>query len=215
MAKQKKRGPGRPRKDEVEPKRRGRKPGIKNKTFLEKVSLQADSLEKAAEALWGTLNDAMMADTNETTQGLVGHAEGLVKGISETLGDALGAIAKLPDGYAPTVAEAKELEWKEGAFVIFKSAHPFKKMYPDAYEVVAIHELGKGPGNGTMIQLDKGMFPKAQLELVDGDTLQEAVPTPAAVVKPKASAPRNGAAIAMPPAATLPTAEVDGDDLNA
>lgn len=214
-----KRGPGRPRKNPLEVKsaptkaagaKRGRKPGIKNKGFLERVVIQSDAIEAALAALTGTLSDAIMKDDVVKTQNLLTAAEGLVRGISETLTDAVGKLSNLPEGYVPGKREEKILSWETGAYCVFKNPVMAKQFGKDAFEIVSVLELGKGPGNGTMIQLaDVGMVPKSQLELVDGDSLEVAEPEPV----------KNGkhAAPTMLPAEVIAQTAPSGvdDDLNA
>lgn len=183
MAKTVKRGPGRPRKNPLEvaaPKaKRGRKPGIKNKGFLERVVIQADAVEAALISLEATLQDGIMKDDVVKTQNILSAAAGLIHGMSETLTDAVGKLSNLPEGYVPGKRETKVLAWQTGAYCVFKNPVMTKQFGKDAFEIVQVLELGKGPGNGTMIQLaEVGMVPKAQLELVDGDALEMAEPEP-------------------------------------
>lgn len=227
-----KRGPGRPRKNPVEvvaakAGKRGRKPGIKNKSFLERVVVQSDAIEAALAGLDETLSDAIMKEGLLKNQELLTVAEAMVKGISETLTDAVGKLSMLPEGYVPGKQEKKPLEWAAGSFVVFKNPL-MRAQFKHAYEITSLLELGKGNGNGTMVQLTRiGMFPKSQLELIDGEELEEAKPShpvaaPVAAMKAaRASAPRsNGTAMsAMPSAEILAQAaviEVDAsEDLNA
>lgn len=218
-----KRGPGRPRKTEAVTAsvktgaRRGRKPGVKNKSFLERVVIQSDAIDTALAALIDTLNDAIMKDDVVPTQNILTAAEGLVRGMGETLTDAVGKLGNLPEGYVPGKKEVRELTWEKGSYVIFK--HPtMKQQFKDAYEIVGLIELGKGNGNGTMIQIEKGLFPKSQLELIDASGLEDAKPSapPAtatatvAAKTPRSSAPRNGHEVIVPVAQVT-----QADDLNA
>lgn len=210
-----KRGPGRPPK---KLNKRGRKPGIKNRTFLEHVMIQSDAFENALNALSETLEGAHSEETRPGFVKVLEKAHGLVSGIMETIGDALGGLTVLPEDYAPGKAEPKKLAWVDGAFVTFKPAIRDIMNLPDAYQILEIIELGRGPGNGTMIRLEKGLFAKTQLELIDGDALEEATPTPsmrgAPAPKPRASAPKNGATSIAVALAPKPVVE-ESDDLNA
>lgn len=217
-----KRGRGRPRKNMAAPvkvasgKKRGRKPGLKNKTFLEKVAIQADALEAAISTFENILTEAAANETRPAMLKNVSEAAGTVGGLMETLQHVVGALANLPSDYMPGKSVEKTLTWEKGGFVIFKSDAMKAAFGSDAYEIISILELGKGPGNGTMVQLEKGMFPKSQLELIDGDTLEAAIPS--APQPPRNTAPekKNGAFKAPPPEVVAAATEsVAEDDLNA
>lgn len=209
-----KRGPGRPKKTPVEKsvgKKRGRKPGIKNKLFLEKVGIQADALEAAINGLESTLNGA--ASIDPTTPQL-NQAAGIISGLKESLSDALTHLEELPADFVPGKKTITPLVWEAGAFVVFTN-ETLKAAMPDAYEVLEVFNLGKGPGNGLMIRIEKGMFPKGQLELIDGSTLEDAEPAARPSARSAdASAKRNGVA---PAAIAIPVAKEPelNDDLNA
>lgn len=204
-----KRGPGRPKKTLApEGKKRGRKPGIKNKSFMEKVSILADNVEAAIDALTGTLNETVEV---EPMNPMLVKGAGFAQGLKETLHEVIGALSDLPSDFVPGKKTAAPLDWAPGAFVVF-THDALKAAMPDAYEVLEVINLGKGPGNGTMLRIEKGMFPKGQLELIDGSTLEDAEPRVSAPsIAPKA---KNGV---VPSPVAIPVAKQPdmSDDLNA
>lgn len=250
MPKIMKRGPGRPPKNAgptlvAAPKRRGRPPGSKNKraardpsrsslTFMEQVSKQGDTLEASLNAFIATLTEAHKVEVAvhpSPEAKVLADALALVAQCPELITKTYETLANIGEDFAPGIVEKKELSWEPGSFVIFKNPMLVKAYGKDAFEIQELLELGKGPGNGTMVKLENGMFPKAQLELVDAEGFEEAEGTVEAAAEdasedepdedvdenPVAVAPvirKNG--LTMPVAVLAKPAQVvHDDDLNA
>lgn len=223
MAKQAKRGPGRPPKNATEKvERRGRKPGIKNKTFLQKVGILADTVETSisqfGELLFDALNKEAESPGAEGVTKELADAQGIVAGMLETLTLAVEGLGKLPDDFSPgKTAEAAPLVWEAGSFVVFKDKFKEAFGHHDAYKIDGLISMGQGPGMGTMVRLNGvGIFSKNQLELVDASQLEDG-PAISAPVKPVApTIRRNGATVAPAAAAMAQAADAAAaDDLNA
>lgn len=216
-----KRGPGRPPKTEkttaAPQKKRGRKPGIKNKSFLEKVSVLADAVETASLELQSTIDDACELEHDGDINALkaLTNAAGMAHGLGETLTGLLEQLTGLPAEFAPGKKISKVLAWEKGNFVIF--THPdLKALMPDAYEITGVMNMGRGPGNGLLIQTEKGLFPKGQLELVDATELAEPTPPAPRRTSPEKRSEKNGHMKAPAPEVLAKAEEmVDADDLNA
>lgn len=233
-----KRGPGRPRKNPLGPApahtgaRRGRPPGSKNASkrgFLENVIAQADIAEKGLETLLVTIDKAFNAEVSvraSPESKAMADSLAILAPMKETLTHAMNALAGIDKAFVPGAVEmkpAKVLVWEREAFAVFKNPALIEQFGKDAFQITGIIELGKGPGNGTLVQLhEAGCFPKSMLELVDGDEFAEddgadLVSETKKPKAPKASAPVKGNGIhAVAPEVVARAAQIDdNDDLNA
>lgn len=225
-----KRGPGRPRKTPLGPApahtgaRRGRPPGSKNaskRTFLETVAAQADVAETGIETLMATVEAAFnteVAVRASSEAKAMADSLAILATMKETLSQAINGLAGIasdfiPGKVAPKVA--KVLTWEVGGFAVFKNPALVEQFGKDAFQIMGLLELGKGPGNGTLIQLhEAGMFPKHMLELVDGDEFPEDDGTTLLAETP-APVKSNGIH-AVAPEVVASAAQIDNnDDLNA
>lgn len=197
--------------------KRGRKP----KAFLLKLGAIGDSVEGGLKELSEFLMAGMSQENRPEFQVGFSKAIGSVDHALKALGEAVAVFAGMPEGYVPGFVAPVVLAWEQGALAevtndVIRAS--LGEAGEAVYEVESLLELGKGPGNGTMVKLKGlGVFNQKHLSLVDPAQVEpENAPAPTrdftplgsvemkvgAVMKPiaapKASAPNGEGSISRP-----------------
>lgn len=200
----------------------GAKRGRKPTGFIPKLGRFGDSIEAEFSGFQEFLKEGLENETRPEFQTPFVKAISLIDSSLKNLTAVIGQFADLPENYVPGFVAPVVLSWVPGALCEFRTPELAKALGEGVYDVEAIIELGRGPGNGTMVKLKGlGLFSQKQLTLVDPADVEEPaiqpVPVPVPVPVPSVLKKTNGA---VDPLAAL--AKVDAlkaiatdEDLNA